>query len=71
MVMTNWKEAVKGIGILFVGSAGGVAQTVAPVLAGTYDSGVVNFLLTGLFVVLTAIGIKEVNKSYAEEDLDI
>lgn len=69
--MTNWKESLKGLSALVVGGTGGIAQTVAPVLAGSYEATPVNVILTAVFIVLTTIGIKEVNKSYAEGELDI
>jgi len=69
--MANLKEACKGLIILAVGGTGGVATIVAPVLSGSYETTFVSIGLTALFIVLTALGIKEVNKSYAEGDLDI
>ena len=69
--MANLKEAWKGLVALAVGGTGGVAQTVAPVLAGTYSADPINVVLTAVFIVVTALGIKEINKCYANEDLDI
>ncbi len=69
--MANLKEAWKGLVTLAVGGTGGVSTVIAPVLSGTYETTFVSIGLTALFIVLTALGIKEVNKSYAEGDLDI
>ncbi len=69
--MANLKEAWKGLCTLAIGGTGGVATVVAPVLSGSYETTFVSLGLTGLFIVLTALGIKEINKSYAEGDLDI
>ncbi len=69
--MVNIKEAWKGLVTLAVGGTGGVATVVAPVLSGSYETTFVSLGLTALFIVLTALGIKEVNKSYAEGDLDL
>ena len=69
--MANLKESLKGLTALVVGGTGGIATVVAPVVAGTYEATPITVVLTAVFIVLTAIGIKEVNKSYAEGDLDI
>jgi hypothetical protein len=63
-------KKLKSLAVLTVGGTGGIAQTVAPVLAGSYDgSDVGSLVLTAVFIVLTVIGIKEVNKSYSEDEL--
>ncbi len=65
--MANLKEAWKGLLTLAVGGTGGVSTVVAPVLSGSYETTFVGLGLTALFIVLTAVGIKEVNKCYEEE----
>lgn len=67
--MVNWKQAVKSLGVLAVGSTGGIAQTVAPVLAGNYNADITNVVLTAVFVILTVIGIKQTNRAYNDGDL--
>ena len=67
--MVNWKQSIKSLGILAVGSTGGIVQTVAPVLAGNYNADVTNVILTAVFVILTVIGIKQTNRAYNNEDL--
>ncbi len=69
--MANWKQAWKGLCALALGGTGGVAQTVAPVLSGSYEATALNLALTAFFIVVTALGIKEINKSYADGELDI
>jgi len=69
--MANIKEAWKGLLTLAVGGTGAVSTIVAPVLSGSYETTFVSIGLTALFIVLTALGIKEVNKCYASGDLDI
>jgi hypothetical protein len=67
--MVNLKK-LKSLAVLAVGGTGAIAQTVAPALAGSYDgSDVGSIVLTAVFIVLTVIGIKEVNKSYSEDEL--
>ena len=65
--MVNLKEAWKSLVTLAVGGTGGVTTVVAPVLSGSYETTFVSIGLTALFIVLTAIGIKEVNKCYEQE----
>jgi len=65
--MVNLKEAWKSLVTLAVGGTGGVTTVVAPVLSGSYETTFVSLGLTALFIVLTAIGIKEVNKCYEQE----
>ena len=65
--MANLKEAWKGLLTLAVGGTGGVSTVVAPVLSGSYETTFVGLGLTALFIVLTAVGIKEVYKCYEEE----
>lgn len=67
--MVNFKGALKSLGVLAVGGTGGVAQTVAPVLAGNYVGDVQNVILTAVFIILTAIGIKQTNRAYEDGDL--
>ncbi len=69
--MANLKEAWKGLCTLAIGGTGGIATVVAPVLSGSYETTFVSLGLTGLFIILTAVGIKELNQNYAEGDLDI
>ena len=69
--MANLKEAWKGLCTLAIGGTGATATVVAPVLSGSYETTFVSIGLTALFIVLTALGIKEVNKCYASGDLDI
>lgn len=69
--MANIKEAWKGLCALALGGTGGTAVVVAPVLSGSYETAPITVGLTALFIVLTALGIKEINKSYAEGELDI
>ena len=69
--MANIKEAWKGLCALALGGTGGTATVLAPVVSGSYEATIVTVGLTALFIVLTAIGIKEINKSYADGDLDI
>ncbi len=69
--MANIKEAWKGLCALALGGTGGTAVVLAPVVSGSYEATPLTIGLTALFIVLTAIGIKEVNKNYAEGDLDI
>ena len=64
--MVNWKQALKGYGTLTLGATGGLVQTVAPIFAGSYEATVLNVGLTAIFVVLTAIGIKQINKDDLE-----
>ncbi len=65
--MVNLKEAWKGLCTLAIGGTGGVTTVVAPVLSGSYETTFVSLGLTALFIVLTAVGIKEVNKCYEQE----
>lgn len=67
--MVNWKGALKSLGTLAVGGTGGIAQTVAPVLAGNYNADAWNVVLTAVFIVLTVIGIKQTNRAYEAGDL--
>ena len=67
--MVNWKQAIKSLGVLAVGSTGGITQTVAPVLAGNYNADVTNVILTAFFVILTVIGIKQTNRAYSDNTL--
>jgi len=69
--MANIKEAWKGLCALAVGGTGGTVTVLAPVLSGSYEATPLTIGLTALFIVLTALGIKEINKNYAEGELDI
>ena len=69
--MANIKEAWKGLCALALGGTGGVVTVVAPVLSGSYETTPITVILTAVFIVLTAIGIKEINQNYADGELDI
>ena len=69
--MANIKEAWKGLCALALGGTGGTAVVLAPVVSGSYEATPLTLGLTVLFIVLTAIGIKEINQSYADGELDI
>ena len=69
--MANFKQAWKGLCALALGGTGGTVTVLAPVLSGSYEATIVTVGLTALFIVLTALGIKEINKSYADGELDI
>jgi len=71
MDMVNIKEAWKGLCALAVGGTGGTALVIAPVVSGSYEVAPLTIGLTALFIILTALGIKEINKNYAEGELDI
>jgi len=69
--MANIKEAWKGLCALALGGTGGTVVVLAPVLSGSYEATPITVGLTALFIVLTAIGIKEINQNYADGELDI
>lgn len=66
--MVNVKETAFGLGALCTGAVGALTQLVQPVLANTYvaDGSVI---LSAVFICLTAVGIKLVNKGFDEDAL--
>ena len=66
--MVNLKETAFGLGALCTGAVGAFTQLVQPVLANTYvaDGSVI---LSAVFICLTAIGVKLVNKGFNEDEL--
>ncbi len=66
--MVNLKETAFGLGALCTGAIGALTQLVQPVLSNSYvaDGSVI---LSAVFITLTVIGIKLVNKGFNEDEL--